>query len=216
MNRLYEKYPYIRDVEISILEKKTVDNYEYVRIDKTICLFNNDYIKNDECSIGNSNIIGIKNIDNKLFYKLDNFIEQTDKPIKMNLNWIKRYDIMQQISSQYIFSDYLKRIYLFNTYNYYVNEEKSYIDTDINYSELNNYISIFKNIIKLCNDYIDSSLNIKSDKLLMVSNSSEIRSLEIDNFENIENKLRIHLLSGNRLINKYRKSYYKYRLKKES
>lgn len=208
MKNIYLDFPYINEIEAQIVEKQNIDGKIYFNLDKTIVYYNdNSNTFNDIGFINNKKILNSIIYDDKIWYYIDDNIN--DNNVTVSIDWKRRYHLMQQYSSICLFKDYIKKIYQINTLNYYIDENFTYLDLDIFYDDLNENLYKINKTLQLCQNFIDSaiSLNLKG---ITVANSSEIRNIEIEKIIKTEqNKIRIYLLSGNKLIKIYNDLYKK-------
>lgn len=207
MKNIYLEFPYINEINSKIINRKEIDNKIYFNLDKTIIYYDDkNKTFNDIGYINNKKITDYL-IDEDIWYCIDEDIKNED--VVLSIDWNNRYNLMQQYSGIYVFKNYLKKIYQINTLDYVIDENGTYLDIEILYDELENNFYKIDKILDLSNNFIDSAIDIEI-KDLLVSNSSEIRNIEIDKIvKNEENNARIYLLCGNSLMKIYHNLYKK-------
>lgn len=207
MKNIYLEFPYINEINSKIINRKEIDNKIYFNLDKTIIYYDDkNKTFNDIGYINNKKITDYL-IDEDIWYCIDEDIENED--VVLSIDWNNRYNLMQQYSGIYVFKNYLKKIYQINTLDYVIDENGTYLDIEISYDDLENNFYKIDKILDLSNNFIDSAIDIEI-KDLLVSNSSEIRNIEIDKIvKNEKNNTRIYLLCGNSLMKIYHNLYKK-------
>lgn len=207
MKNIYLEFPYINEINSKIINRKEIDNKIYFNLDKTIIYYDDkNKTFNDIGYINNKKITDYL-IDEDIWYCIDEDIKNED--VVLSIDWNNRYNLMQQYSGIYVFKNYLKKIYQINTLDYVIDENGTYLDIEISYDDLENNFYKIDKILDLSNNFIDSAIDIEI-KDLLVSNSSEIRNIEIDKIvKNEENNTRFYLLCGNSLMKIYHNLYKK-------
>lgn len=207
MKNIYLEFPYINEINSKIINRKEIDNKIYFNLDKTIIYYDDkNKTFNDIGYINNKKITDYL-IDEDIWYCIDEDIKNED--VVLSIDWNNRYNLMQQYSGIYVFKNYLKKIYQIDTLDYVIDENGTYLDIEISYDDLENNFYKIDKILDLSNNFIDSAIDIEI-KDLLVSNSSEIRNIEIDKIvKNEENNTRIYLLCGNSLMKIYHNLYKK-------
>src|SRR5699024_10372481 len=207
MKNIYLEFPYINEINSKILNRKEIDNKIYFNLDKTIIYYDDKNKTFNEIGyINNKKIIDYL-VDEDIGYCIDEDIKNED--VVLSIDWNNRNNLMQKYYGIYVFKNYLKKIYQINTLDYVIDENGTYLDIEILYDELENNFYKIDKILDLSNYFIDSAIDIEI-KDLLVSNSSEIRNIEIDKIvKNEDNNARIYLICGNSLMKIYHNLYKK-------
>lgn len=226
--KVYLDKPYLKELYGRIVDKTYRDNKYYIITDKTI--FHPHLIggqPRDKGTINGIELIDIYQDKGRVVHVIDENI--SSDTVMMKLDWSYRLDFMQQHSGQHLLSSSFYRLFNSKTIDFFIGEEKSYIDIDLKNIS---YDDIYK-VEDFANRIVFSNFNIESytvkNQTSPKATDSNIRIVEIDgidfspcdgchlkntgeiglikviNYKNMEKFTRIEFLCGYRALYDYRK-----------
>lgn len=184
--------PYLRELDGKIVKKEFKNNKSYIQLDKTI--FYPDLVGGQPMDYGTINGLDVINV-----YEEDDSIvhvvkgDLTATRVHMNIDWDRRFDMMQQHSGEHILASSFYR--LFNLTNLGIHIGNEYNTIDIDKSSLSKDEAI--KVEFLANKIVQSNFKVKSydvnreqlSKIPLRKDSiiedEKIRIIEIDNIDYI-------------------------------
>lgn len=109
-------------------KEQTLNGYEVI-LDDTILFPEGGGQPADHGVINDSKVLHVKRVADKAIHFVDKPLKVGDEA-KQNVNWVRRFDHMQQHSGQHLLSAIIERDYGFDTVSWYLGEHVSYIELD--------------------------------------------------------------------------------------
>lgn len=232
--KIYLHNPYIKEIKTRITEKYYKNDKYFIETEKTI--FHPNLIAGqprDKGTINGRVVLDVFEEDNKVIHVLKDNINSDMAFLK--IDWDNRLDYMQQHSAQHLLSAAFYKLFNSETLDFYIGEDKSYIDLDINFLEKNHIEGIEEFVNRIIfsnfsiNTYItnskntnDKDCNIDNSQLRIVEidsidfspclgthlrNTGEIGVIKILEFYNKDDKTRIEFVAGKRALGHYNKTH---------
>jgi len=234
LEKLYENDPYKKSFEAKVLSVSNNDDKFYVKLDKTYFYPEGGGQPGDRGFIDGKEITDVFKKDNEVIHVLDQNIQE-EKTVVCEIDWKRRYDLMQQHTGQHLLSAVLKNDYNLNTVGFTLSENTLRIDLDkkISKEKLNKVEykvnSLIQKGIKIETTYPDKeeliSLNLRKDPTVNknirvikingidnspcggthLNNTSELGMIKITDVTNYKGGLRVDFVCGNRALDDYNK-----------
>lgn len=184
--------PYLREMDGKIVKKEFKNNKSYIQLDKTI--FYPDLAGGQPMDYGTINGLEVINVyeeDEKIIHVVKGDVTATR--VHMNIDWDRRFDMMQQHSGEHILASSFYRLYNLSSVGIHIGNE--YNTIDINKSSLSVDEAI--KVEFLANKIVQSNFKVKSyamnrDQLSKIPlrkdsiiEDEKIRIIEIDNIDYI-------------------------------
>src|SRR6056297_1457859 len=129
LEKLYENDPYKKSFEAKVLSVSNNDDKFYVKLDKTYFYPEGGGQPGDRGFIDGKEITDVFKKDNEVIHVLDQNIQE-EKTVVCEIDWKRRYDLMQQHTGQHLLSAVLKNDYNLNTVGFTLSENTLRIDLD--------------------------------------------------------------------------------------
>ncbi|TFZ40039.1 hypothetical protein E4100_05925 [Soehngenia longivitae] len=137
-NKIYWENPYLTNIDASVTEKYLKDGKCYLKLDKTIFYPNfSGGQPRDYGYINDIEVIDVYEDDTDIVHVLNRNIDNLD--VKLSIDFERRFDHMQQHTSQHILSAAFYKIFNWQTESFHMGNEYSTIDLsakDINENEI--------------------------------------------------------------------------------
>jgi len=186
-NRIYWENPYLTYIDATITEKYLKDGKCYLKLDKTI--FYPNLSGGQPRDYGYINDIEVKDVyeDNSdIVHVLEKNIDKLD--VKLSIDFERRFDHMQQHTSQHILSAAFYKIFNWQRESFHMGNEYSTIDLsvkDINENEI-------RKAEILANKIIQSNFKVSS----YIVDKDGLRNIPIRKNVPIEKNIRIVEIEG--------------------
>jgi alanyl-tRNA synthetase len=129
-NKIYWENPYITNINASVTEKYLKDGKCYLKLDKTIFYPNfSGGQPRDYGYINDIEVIDVYEDDTDIVHVLNKNIDNLD--VKLSIDFERRFDHMQQHTSQHILSAAFYKIFNWQTESFHMGNEYSTIDLSI-------------------------------------------------------------------------------------
>lgn len=228
--QIYLKNPYLRQLQVRIIDKKYENNKYYITTDKTIFYPNLvDGQPQDKGCINDIEVIDTYLENSKIIHVLNENIH-SEKAI-LTIDWDNRLDLMQQHSGQHLLSSVFYKLFSVETKEFYIGKNHVYIDVDLPSLSKEDIIKIedFANKIIFSNflikTYLINNKNKDNDnnsiRIVEIDNidftpcrgthvrsTGEIGLIKIINYKKYNNFLRVEFICGNRALKKFRDSIF--------
>lgn len=188
--KIYLEYPYLRELEANIIEKKFLNDKYYIKLHKTIFYPHlSGGQPRDKGTINDSEVIDCYEDKNQdIVHVIKKNIR--GRKVKLSIDWDNRLDHMQQHTGQHILSSVVDKLYNAQTIGFNIGNNHSTIDIELKEIAENDVL----NIELLANKIIYSNFIIKKyfldeDKIKTIPFRKEpfikenIRIVEIDGID---------------------------------
>lgn len=129
-NKIYWENPYLTSINASVTEKYLKDGKCYLKLDKTIFYPNfSGGQPRDYGYINDIEVIDVYEDDTDIVHVLNKNIDNLD--VKLSIDFERRFDHMQQHTSQHILSAAFYKIFNWQTESFHMGNEYSTIDLSI-------------------------------------------------------------------------------------
>ena len=230
--KLYEKNPYKKSFRADVEKIEKKDNKYYVILNKTYFYPEGGGQPSDKGKIDGKEVQYVYKKDNDIIHLLKDKPDN-EKDLLCEVDWSRRFDLMQQHTGQHLLSAVFKNDYDINTVGFTLTEESLRIDLDKQIDEdkiaiveakVNNYI--YKNInieTKYPSQNTLKELDLRKEPTVdenvrviqigdidfspcggtHLKSTAEIGLIKITNVENYKGGLRIEFVCGKRALKDY-------------
>ena len=164
-NKIYWENPYITNINASVTEKYLKDGKCYLKLDKTIFYPNfSGGQPRDYGYINDIEVIDVYEDDTDIVHVLNKNIDNLD--VKLSIDFERRFDHMQQHTSQHILSAAFYKIFNWQTESFHMGNKYSTIDLstkDISENEIEKTEILANKIIQ--SNFKVSSYFVEKDDL---------------------------------------------------
>ena len=187
--KLYLENPYLRQVDARIIDKKFENGLYYLKLDRTIFYPHlSGGQPRDEGHINGIPVVDVYEEDNNIIHVVKENIHS--KKVRLEIDWARRIDIMQQHTGQHLLSAGFYKLYNGDTVGFHLGREYVYVDInlpDLSWEEaekIENYVNtIITSDFEIKAYFVDSKNLDKLDLRKETKLDSNIRIVEIDGID---------------------------------
>jgi len=186
--KIYLEYPYLKELEANIIEKKFINNKYYIKLNKTIFYPHlSGGQPRDNGSINDVEIVDCyEDKTGDIIHVVEHSINGTK--VKLMIDWNTRLDHMQQHTGQHILSSVIYKIYNAKTIGFNIHSTHTTIDVELNELKSNDLV----NIELLANNIIYSNFSIKK----YITTEDNIKNIPVRNSPKVKENIRIVEIEG--------------------
>ncbi len=185
--KVYRDSPYLKELEANVMEKRYLDDKFYIKLDRTIFYPHlSGGQPGDKGFINDIEVMEVYEDKDDIVHVIPKNV--SGNKVKLNINWDRRMDIMQQHTGQHLLSAVFYKLFNGKTVGFNVGEEYSYVDITI--PELTN--EDVEKVELLANKIIQSNFNIKSYYV----NDKQLETMDLSKLPSVKSNIRIVEIEG--------------------